>query len=99
MAALLAVKNIQTTTATITLNSDTVNKLNAYAAFTSSSADAVIGAALDYVFTTDKEFVTFSEKSKEHPQSLRVKQPKGPQKRKKAASRQSDSSSTPSIGG
>jgi hypothetical protein len=99
MAALLAVKNIQTTSATITLNSDTVHKLNAYAAFTSSSADAVIGAALDYVFATDKEFVTFTEKHKDHPQSLRVKQPKGPVKRRKAASRPSELSSTTNISG
>jgi hypothetical protein len=97
MAALLAVKNIQTTIATVTLNSDTVNKLNAYAAFTSSSADAVIGAALDYVFATDKEFITFAEKHKDHPQSLRVKQPKGPVKRRKAASRPSDLSSSPAV--
>jgi hypothetical protein len=67
MAALLTVKNIQMTTATVTVNSEIVPRLNAYAAFTSSTPDAVIVAALEYVFTTDKEFIAFIDKHKDHP--------------------------------
>ena len=42
MAALLTVKSIQMTTATVTVNSEIVPRVNAYAAFTSSTPDAVI---------------------------------------------------------
>ena len=94
MAALLTVKNIQMTTATVTVNSEIVPRLNAYAAFTSSTPDAVIVAALEYVFGTDKEFIAFFDKHKDHPALLRVKEAKTPQKRRKTSSRQTDSSST-----
>jgi hypothetical protein len=67
--------------------------LNAYAAFTSSTPDAVIVAALEYVFGTDKEFIAFFDKHKDHPALLRVKEAKTPQKRRKV--RQSDS--TPKV--
>jgi hypothetical protein len=93
MAALLTVKNIQMTTATVTVNTEIVAKLNAYAAFTSSTPDAVIVSALEYVFAADKDFITFNEKHKDHPALLRVKEAKTPQKRRKV--RQSDS--TPKV--
>ena len=93
MAALLTVKSIQMTTATVTVNSEIVPRLNAYAAFTSSTPDAVIVAALEYVFGTDKEFIAFFDKHKDHPALLRVKEAKTPQKRRKV--RQSDS--TPKV--
>ena len=97
MAALLTVKSIQMTTATVTVNSEIVPRLNAYAAFTSSTPDAVIVAALEYAFTTDKEFTAFSEKHKDHPQLLRVKEPKAPVKRRKTSTRQTDSVSTTKV--
>ena len=97
MSALLAVKNIQTTTATVTINTEIVARLNAYAAFTSSTPDAVIVAALEYVFAADKEFTAFSEKHKDHPQLLRVKEPKAPVKRRKTSTRQTDSVSTTKV--
>ena len=99
MAALLAVKNIQTTTATVTIDTEIVARLNAYAAFTSSTPDAVIVAALEYEFEADKEFTAFNEKHKDHPQLLRVKEAKPPQKRRKASSRQGESASNPKVSG
>ena len=97
MAALLTVKSIQMTTATVTVNSEIVPRLNAYAAFTSSTPDAVIVAALEYVFAADKDFITFNEKHKDHPQLLRVKEPKAPVKRRKTSTRQTDSVSTTKV--
>jgi hypothetical protein len=99
MAALLTVKSIQMTTATVTVNSEIVPRLNAYAAFTSSTPDAVIVAALEYVFGTDKEFIAFFDKHKDHPALLRVKEAKTPQKRRKASSRQGESASNPKVSG
>jgi hypothetical protein len=99
MPALLTVKNIQMTTATVTVNTDIVAKLNAYAAFTSSTPDAVIVAALEYVFAADKEFSAFHDKHKDHPQLLRVKEAKTPAKRRKASSRQGESASNPKVSG
>jgi hypothetical protein len=46
------------------------------------------------VFGTDKEFIAFFDKHKDHPALLRVKEAKTPQKRRKTSSRQTDSSST-----
>jgi hypothetical protein len=86
MAALLSVQNIQTATATITLNTQTVYKLNAYAAFTTSTPDAVIVAALDYVFAKDKEFDAYLTTHKDHPQLLRIQPVKTQQKRRKSGS-------------
>jgi hypothetical protein len=97
MAALLTVKSIQMTTATVTVNSEIVPRLNAYAAFTSSTPDAVIVAALEYVFTADKEFSKFTETHKDHPQLLRVKEPRAPVKRRKTSTRQTDSVSTTKV--
>ena len=77
MAALLVVKNTIAHTAIISINSDTVNKLNAYAAFTDALPDAVIGAALEYIFTTDKEFQTFLHTKTDVPQLLAIRKPRG----------------------
>ena len=88
MAALLVVKNTVAHTAIISINSDTVNKLNAYAAFTDALPDAVIGAALEYIFTTDKEFQTFLHTKTDVPQLLAIRKPRGSvvtRRKKKAA--------------
>jgi hypothetical protein len=77
MAALLVVKNTVTHSAVISINSDTVNKLNAYAAFTDALPDAVIGAALEYIFTTDKEFQTYLHSKTDVPQLLVIRKPRG----------------------
>jgi hypothetical protein len=88
MAALLVVKNTVTHSAVISINSDTVNKLNAYAAFTDALPDAVIGAALEYIFTTDKEFQTYLHSNTDVPQLLVIRKPRGSvvtRRKKKAA--------------
>jgi hypothetical protein len=88
MAALLVVKNTVAHTAIISINSDTVNKLNAYAAFTDALPDAVIGAALEYIFTTDKEFQTYLHSNTDVPQLLVIRKPRGSvvtRRKKKAA--------------
>lgn len=88
MAALLVVKNTVTHSAIIAINSETVNKLNAYAAFTDALPDAVIGAALEYIFTTDKEFQTYLHSSTDVPQLLVIRKPRGSvvtRRKKKAA--------------
>ena len=77
MAALLVVKNTVTHSAVISINSDTVNKLNAYAAFTDALPDAVIGAALEYIFTSDKEFQTYLHSKTDVPQLLAIRKPRG----------------------
>ena len=77
MAALFVVKNTVTHSAVISINSDTVNKLNAYAAFTDALPDAVIGAALEYIFTTDKEFQTYLHSNTDVPQLLVIRKPRG----------------------
>jgi nicotinic acid phosphoribosyltransferase len=77
MAALLVVKNTVAHSAIISINSDTVNKLNAYAAFTDALPDAVIGAALEYIFTTDKEFQTYLHSNTDVPQLLAIRKPRG----------------------
>jgi hypothetical protein len=77
MAALLVVKNTVTHSAIIAINSETVNKLNAYAAFTNALPDAVIGAALEYVFANDKDFQTYLQSNKEVPQLLVIRKPRG----------------------
>ena len=78
MPALLVVKNTVTHSAIISINSDTVSKLNAYAAFTNAHPDAVIGAALEYIFTADKEFQAFLQSNTDVPQLLAIRKPRTP---------------------
>lgn len=72
-------------TATISLESTTAEKLDLYAAFTKTTADAVLDAALAHVFDRDKDFQKYCEgHSGSTPRSLRVKVPGTPAKQKTA---------------
>jgi hypothetical protein len=48
-------------TAIVTLEDSTAKMIDAYAAFTKGSADDVVGAALEYVFSKDKDFQKYRE--------------------------------------
>ena len=70
-------------TATVTLEETTALLTDRYAAYTMRTADAVVNAALDYVFANDKSFKAFCEgKSKAKPMAaLRVKRSPASEKR------------------
>ncbi len=64
-------------TAIVTIEDATAKQIDQYAAMTKGSADDVVQAALDYVFSTDKEFAKFRD---EHASAkptipLRLKKP------------------------
>ncbi len=48
-------------TAIVTIEDATAKQINQYAAMTSGSADDVVQAALDYVFSADKDFPRFRD--------------------------------------
>lgn len=50
-------------TAVVTLEDATAKQIDQYAAFTKGSADDVINAALEYVFTKDKDFQKFRDEN------------------------------------
>ena len=64
-------------TATVSLESSTAELVDRYAAYTKNTADNVVNAALEYIFTKDREFKAFCDsKSNAKPVSaLRVKKP------------------------
>lgn len=84
--------------ATVTLERSTIERLNLYATYTATNADAVMNEALEYVFAKDKEFAVWCEKSSlvcsENPQStsgsLRVTGSTAASKRRNASSRTSN---------
>ena len=73
--ALLTITVSNKITATVTMEATTASMVDAYAAYTKSSADAVVDSALAYVFGRDKEFQAFlaSDAGKKVRSSLRVK--------------------------
>ena len=67
--------------ATVSLERTTAEKLDLYAAYTNTNADAVLNAALDHVFEKDREFQAYCEKhSGSTKASLRVKKQNVPVK-------------------
>lgn len=50
-------------TALVTLEDSTAKQIDQYAAFTKGSADDVVNAALEYIFSKDKDFQKFREES------------------------------------
>ena len=50
-------------TAIVTIEDATAKQINQYAAMTKGSADDVVQAALDYVFSSDKEFTRFRDEN------------------------------------
>lgn len=64
-------------TAIVTLEDSTAKQIDQYAAFTKGSADDVVNAALEYVFSKDRDFVKFrDENATAKPTiALRLKRP------------------------
>ena len=64
-------------TAIVTIEDATAKQIDQYAAMTKGSADDVVEAALDYVFSGDKDFTRFREEnaSAEPKIPLRLKKP------------------------
>lgn len=73
--ALLSITVSNKITATVTMEAATARMVDAYAAYTKSSADAVVDSALAYVFAHDKDFQAFlkSDAGMKVRSSLRVK--------------------------
>ena len=66
-------------TAIVTIEDATAKQIDQYAAMTKGSADDVVQAALDYVFSTDKDFTKFREENALAKPTipLRLKKPAG----------------------
>ena len=64
-------------TAIVTIEDATAKQVDQYAAMTKGSADDVVQAALDYVFSTDKEFSKFRDENASAKPTfpLRLKKP------------------------
>lgn len=75
--ALLEVQTINKVTATIALDEAIAHKVDQYALFINAPSDEVVSKALDYVFSKDKDFLTFAQSADgqkpEHP--LRIRKP------------------------
>ncbi len=64
-------------TAIVTLEDSTAKQIDQYAAFTKGSADDVVNAALEYVFSKDKDFQKHREQNASAKPNvpLRLKRP------------------------
>jgi hypothetical protein len=74
---LLEISASEKVTAVVTLEDSTARQVDQYAAFTKGSADDVVNAALEYVFSKDKDFLRYRD---ENPTAkpvihLRIKRP------------------------
>ena len=74
---LLEVQTVNKITATIALDESIAQKVDQYALFINAPSDEVVSKALDYVFSKDKDFLSFAQsvdgKKPEHP--LRIRKP------------------------
>ena len=75
--ALLEVQTVNKVTATIALDESIAHRTDQYALFINAPSDEVVSKALEYVFSKDKDFLTFAQtadgKKPEHP--LRIRRP------------------------
>lgn len=75
--ALLEIQSVNKITVTIAIDESIAHKVDQYALFINAPSDEVVSKALDYVFSKDKDFLTFAQsadgKKPEHP--LRVRKP------------------------
>ena len=64
-------------TAIVTIEDATAKQIDQYAAMTKGSADDVVQAALDYVFSSDKDFARFRDENASAKPTfpLRLKKP------------------------
>ena len=92
--ALLEIQTINKVTATIALDESIAHKVDQYALFINAPSDEVVSKALDYVFSKDKDFLTFAQSANgrkaEHP--LRIRKPMEAAERAKRGRR-----STPAV--
>lgn len=74
MLSIVASKKV---TAIVTLEDSTAKQIDQYAAFTKGSADDVVNAALEYIFSKDKDFQKFREENTNARATLplRIKRP------------------------
>jgi hypothetical protein len=72
---LLEVQQSEQISAMIRLDRNTAKQVDQYAHFIHASADNVIGKALEYVFSKDRDFQTYlsTEAAAKAPQSLRLR--------------------------
>ena len=86
---LLEVQTVNKITATIALDEAIAQKVDQYALFINAPSDQVVSKALDYVFSKDKDFLTFEQsadgKKPEHP--LGIRRPMEPAERAKRGRR------------
>jgi hypothetical protein len=84
-------------TATITIECETAENLDRYAAFTKGPADSVIDEALRHIFAKDKDFQAYLADAKKRDAKpaagLRVKKSGSPTARATASSESAESSS------
>ena len=95
---LLEVQTVNKVTATIALDESIARRIDQYAVFINAPSDEVVSKALEYVFTKDKDFVTFSQTAEsdtpEYP--LRIRRPMGAAERAKRGRRPTPSG-TPAL--
>lgn len=60
MLSIVASKKV---TAIVTIEDSIAKQIDEYAAYTKGSADDVVQAALDYIFTKDKDFLKFRDEN------------------------------------
>jgi hypothetical protein len=74
---LLEIQTVNKITVTVALDESIAQKVDQYALFINAPSDEVVSKALDYVFSKDKDFLSFAQsvdgKKPEHP--LRVRKP------------------------
>ena len=83
---LLEFNQIRHISASVRLDEATATQVDQYAAFIHASADDVVGTALNYVFSKDRDFQDYlkSEEAGRAVPSLRVRKPGQPDGQKKA---------------
>ena len=59
--ALLEVQTVNKVTATIALDESIAHRTDLYALFINAPSDEVVSKALEYVFSKDKDFLTFAQ--------------------------------------
>ena len=59
--ALLEVQTVNKVTATIALDESIAHRTDQYALFINAPSDEVVSKALEYVFSKDKDFLTFAQ--------------------------------------
>lgn len=74
---LLEIAESKKITAIVTIEEATAKQVDQYAAFTKGSPDDVVQAALNYIFTKDKDFQRFCEEqgAAKPKATLRLKRP------------------------